>query len=236
MTKIIKDFPLYSVNLEGEIINTKTGCKLKPWVGKNGYLTVSLTNNGYAKKVYIHRLLGEAFISNPEEKPTINHKDGNKRNNKLENLEWASHSENIKHAYSSGLQPYRRKYSKEEYTNLLFTRFFMGESITSISASINQGLTQLSLHLRESAIREEVLDQYERILNSQKNSRAKKAGEKQRKSIHLQMIDMNTKEIKMVFTSLVEATTFLNKKSGGPISNVLAGRTKTAYGYLWVKV
>lgn len=55
------------------------------------------------KMVLLHRVIAEAFIPNPENLPEVNHKDGNKRNNHIENLEWCSHMENMTHAHSNGL-------------------------------------------------------------------------------------------------------------------------------------
>jgi len=69
----------------------------------NGYLGVSLHKNGKSKLVPIHRILAETFIANPNGLRYVNHKDGNKENNALDNLEWCSQSENIIHAYRSGL-------------------------------------------------------------------------------------------------------------------------------------
>ena len=55
------------------------------------------------KYCLVHRLVANAFIPNPENKRCINHKDGNKKNNNINNLEWVSYSENMKHAYRTGL-------------------------------------------------------------------------------------------------------------------------------------
>ena len=61
---------------------------LKPTVLKNGYCQVELSANGVSKKYYVHKLVAEAYISNPLGLPQINHKDENKQNNCVSNLEW----------------------------------------------------------------------------------------------------------------------------------------------------
>lgn len=70
---------------------------------KGGYLGCNLSNNGSVKKVKIHRIVAISFIPNKENKPCVNHIDGNKKNNKLENLEWATYKENSVHASENGL-------------------------------------------------------------------------------------------------------------------------------------
>ena len=77
---------------------------LSPKPGKLGYKTVALHLNGYAKKYLVHRLVAEAFLPNPQDKLYVNHLDGNKANNRVDNLEWATPSENIKHAYDTHLR------------------------------------------------------------------------------------------------------------------------------------
>jgi len=70
----------------------------------NGYYKVSLRRNGETHQYLIHRLVADAFIPNPENKPEINHKDGNKTNNLSNNLEWVTSSENHLHAFTIGLK------------------------------------------------------------------------------------------------------------------------------------
>lgn len=72
------------------------------WVS-NGYKCVSLCNGGDKKFMQVHRLVALNFIPNPESKPQVNHIDGNKHNNHVDNLEWATQDENMSHAVSMGL-------------------------------------------------------------------------------------------------------------------------------------
>lgn len=73
--------------------------------GGGKYLAVSYTANGKQDHYLAHRLVAEAYIPNPENKLEVNHKDGNPSNNNVDNLEWATPSENVKHAYKNGLIP-----------------------------------------------------------------------------------------------------------------------------------
>ena len=76
---------------------------LKPVLTSKGYLTVNLHKVGKVKTFKIHRLLALSFIDNPDNKPQVNHIDGIKTNNRLNNLEWNTSSENTQHAYNNSL-------------------------------------------------------------------------------------------------------------------------------------
>ena len=76
---------------------------------RNGYPSVELSKNGKSKKFTVHRLVATHFLSNEGKAPQVNHIDGNKENNNVNNLEWATASENIKHSIENGLRP---KYHK----------------------------------------------------------------------------------------------------------------------------
>lgn len=81
---------------------------LTPTIGKDpryGYAHLSLTKDGIAKRVWLHRLVAETFIPNPNNLPQVNHKDGNKSNNHIDNLEWCTVAHNLKHAVETGLRP-----------------------------------------------------------------------------------------------------------------------------------
>lgn len=75
---------------------------------KGNYYSISINENGKIKRKFVHRLVASAFIPNPRNKPCINHKDGNKYNNNIENLEWCTIQENTKHAYDNKLQNNKR--------------------------------------------------------------------------------------------------------------------------------
>ena len=105
--KIIKDFENYSVSNFGNIKNNITGKVLKLRINKTGHLTVNVKPNGRyekSKTFKLHREIAIAFIPNPNNLPIINHKDGNKLNNDINNLEWSSVSYNMKHAYDNNLR------------------------------------------------------------------------------------------------------------------------------------
>lgn len=87
--------------LKGKIMN---GTVSPGRNGKDGYLVVNLRKNGKAHVVAIHLLVANAFIANPNNYPTVNHIDGNKYNNNVDNLEWASYAYNNTHALQTGLR------------------------------------------------------------------------------------------------------------------------------------
>lgn len=83
--------------------NVKRKYILKPHKDRRGYLFVNLSHNSKVLCSRVHRLVALAFIPNPLNKKEINHKNGNKLDNRVENLEWATHKENMKHAFSNHL-------------------------------------------------------------------------------------------------------------------------------------
>jgi len=127
MEWIIPEFPNYKINKERVVFSKRKGYreyKNGPWIVEEnwkplkqvldkgvGYYLVSTVNydtegNRTKKNQFIHRLLGKAFIPNPGNKAHINHIDGNKTNNSLDNLEWATEQENTQHAVDTRLMTF----------------------------------------------------------------------------------------------------------------------------------
>jgi hypothetical protein len=99
----IKGFENYEVETSGLVRNKLTNRGLSFSRLKNGYLSIKLYKDGKQFNVLLHRIVAIAFIPNPDNKKTVNHKDSNRSNNSIENLEWLSQSENVIHGYTNGL-------------------------------------------------------------------------------------------------------------------------------------
>lgn len=102
---IWKDIPgyegIYKISSDGKVISAN-GIRGTE-ISKNGYERITLWKKGKGKHYSIHRLVAAAFIPNPNHYDFVNHKDGNKLNNNVDNLEWCNLSQNVQHAYKTGL-------------------------------------------------------------------------------------------------------------------------------------
>lgn len=90
----------YKININGEVLSLLRNIVLKPFKRRHGYKAVKLKGKTFS----VHRLVAEAFIPNPDSKPCVNHKNGIKTDNSIENLEWVTQRENMKHSFIIGKQ------------------------------------------------------------------------------------------------------------------------------------
>ncbi len=109
----------YAISNLGRLKNVKTGKLLVPVKKHNGYLAYHLCQDGKKKSFMAHRLVATYFIPNPENKPCVNHIDGDKENNMVLNLEWCTNQENTVHAQENKL--------KEDNKPILATDLKTGE-------------------------------------------------------------------------------------------------------------
>lgn len=104
--KRVKGFPMYRVSNRGRVISLHSGREkfLVPEIDRDGYARVVLCNNGFYKRYLIHRLVAEHFIECPDnyDELTIDHLDHDKTNNRPDNLEWVTTSENLRRAHKNG--------------------------------------------------------------------------------------------------------------------------------------
>lgn len=115
--KAIEKNPNYEISTFGNVRRASTKKVLSLDLMKTGYYRVRL-RLGLQKgkdRFTVHRLVAETFVPNPENHPCVNHIDGNKTNNRIENLEWCSYSYNNKHAYDTGLKtPYQQRIKEHD--------------------------------------------------------------------------------------------------------------------------
>ena len=124
MMKQIYDYENYMIDENGEVFNNNTKQYLKGSIGENGYRYFRLSKNNHKKMYYAHRLVAEHFIDNPNNLPVVNHIDGNKLNNNINNLEWVTYSENTKHwKDNSNVIRRQTEYYKEDLPNEIWKEF-----------------------------------------------------------------------------------------------------------------
>lgn len=231
--KPIKGFEgKYTIDTMGNVTTVKTGIKRLASINKNtGYYVVTLyeKNKGYPR--YIHRLVAQTFISNPEDKPEVNHINGIKTDNRVDNLEWVTRRENVMHAYDTGLTFQSKNLTQVDLVNALH-RFIKGISLTALAKEYKTGLSRLSINLRAIAKLVGLSVQYEQVLLDQRAIRNTTVNISKRQKI-------NQFDLDGIFIashiSLSAAARALGNKNSGNISNALnpAKSQKAAYGYIW---
>jgi hypothetical protein len=106
----------YLVSNLGNVYNEYTSKHLKPFANNNGYLNIDIFTASDRQRFSVHRMVAMTFLENLDNLPCVNHKDGIKTNNRIENLEWCTHSENSVHAIETGLSSIGESHSNAKLT------------------------------------------------------------------------------------------------------------------------
>ena len=126
-------------NSHGTVMKERRNKLKKVYINERGYCKVSVIINSQSKRVSVHRLVAMAFITNPENKPQVNHIDGIRNNNYVENLEWCTATENVRHAWDNGLNKAKKG---EEVAHTRLTN----EEVIEIKKLYRSGMKIIDIH------------------------------------------------------------------------------------------
>jgi hypothetical protein len=135
-------FGKYTVCSDGVVLGQK-GEILKLATTQDGYVILNTYDHCKQMSYRLHRLIAKLYIPNPNNYPQVNHKDGDKLNNRVENLEWCTQSHNIRHAFDTGLMKSSRGVFREEEVRKIRCRLREGESARSIAISVGVSPTSI---------------------------------------------------------------------------------------------
>lgn len=119
----MKEYKNYLVYEDGKIYSKRFKKFLTPKKNWDGYYRIQIWENNKCKMIGWHRVIAEAFIPNPDNKPYVNHKNGIKTDNRVENLEWVTQKENVNHAWKTGLSKAKKNNPKLSKQIDCYTKF-----------------------------------------------------------------------------------------------------------------
>ncbi len=163
----------YNIHSCGEVYSIKSNSIISKSLSNSGYYQVQLYKNNIPHRFYIHRLVALHFIPLLEEFPNVNHKDGNKLNNDVSNLEWSDKSHNAFHAISLGLRTYSNRLTRQEFLMAL-EEVLQGSSYKKLCEKLPYKVPFLSTKLRKIAKEEGKEKELDDSLYEQKIIRALK--------------------------------------------------------------
>ena len=219
----------YSISDSGEVRKDTTNYVMKLQI-QQGYNHVTIQINGKPKRFRVHRLVAEAFIPNPENKPYVNHIDGNRQNNLVENLEWVTPAENTQHAINTGLMLPTREKAVVQF-------LLSGEKVAEYPSMNEAARATNSLSEKICMCCQLQREQHNGFQWRYKNEcgeKLQKVNDYTTKAKKVAQIDSKTGEIIATYDSMTQAA----KAVGGTqsaITHVIKGdkQTKTHKGYGW---
>lgn len=219
----------YSISNKGEVRNDNTNYLLK-LAKQQGYNQVTLSINKKPKRCRVHRLVAEAFIPNPENKPYVNHIDGIRDNNSVENLEWVTPAENTQHAVKIGLMKPTREKAVIQYS-------MNGEKIAeyiSIAEAARQTNSSVEKIVNCCKLERNSHNNFQWRYKSDNLEQLYKLPERKTKPKKVAQINSKTGEIIAIYDSMCQAAKAVNGTQSA-ITHVIKGdkQTKTHKGFGW---
>lgn len=215
-----------TINDVGTVTNIKTGLRKAYNTNRQGYLSVALCMQGKVKLEKVHRLVAQAFIPNPENKPQVNHKNGDKTDNRVENLEWVTNSENIRHAYENGL-------CSMDYRKVKVTAYTLQGNFIKTYSSITQASNDLGVSAGNIVLCCKGIYKYAKDYIFRYGECEDVIESTIKKGFCVDMCDLDNNTIR-TFKSYYEASklTGIDKSS---IAKCCRGKANKAGGFIWKK-
>lgn len=213
---------IYKVSKDGQVMNVRKNKTIKPWLNIYGYYSVRLHKGGNRRTAFVHRLIAQTFIPNPDNKSEVNHIDGNKLNNDISNLEWVSHRENIIH--SVDILNHQKRAVRCVETGIVY------ESIKAAALAVNGHKTGIA-HASNGKIKTYKGYRWEKI-NTYRKKRPNSHPVifNSRKGRVLQLLKGRIIKVWDSQSDICKVTNFKQPM----LSQALNGVCKTAYGYEWL--
>lgn len=219
----------YSVSDIGEIKNDITNKLLKLSI-QQGYYHVNLSINKKSKRFRVHRLVAEAFIPNPENKPYVNHIDGCRSNNNVNNLEWCTPMENTQHAVKTGLMKPTREKSVIQYDmdgNKIAEYISISEAARQTNSLVEKIVACCQFKRRSH-------NNFQWRYKQDESDKLSKINVRITAPKKVAQINPQTNEIIAIYDSMCQAAKAVNGTQSA-ITHVIKGdkQTKTHKGYGW---
>lgn len=239
--KIITEFPEYQISSTGRIKypirkGKKPYKKRIAYGGKSGdgYKVFEFRNNEYKRKIALHRIIAITFIDNPNGYKIVNHKDGNKTNNSIENLEWCSRSQNTQHAYDNNLISGKREIYQLDKNNKIIKKW---NTIKEAHQTLKLSRTSINAVLsgRNKTAGGFFWCYKENYDSNKKNHTLYDTNKKK-----VVQVDMKTNNIIKVWNNISEAANYISNENNcsekslkSNISQCIRGKRNSCYGFKW---
>jgi len=194
----------------------------------DGYKTFELRNSNGKKKIAIHRLVAQEFVSNKDNYIIVNHKDGDKKNNQFENLEWCSRSQNTQHAYDTDLISGKRKIYQLDINNNIIKEW------NTLKDAYE------TLKLSRTAINAVLSGGYYWCYKEEYDNLKTKITMYDTNKIKIKQLHKVTKELIKIWDSISEVSVFISKENStsvkaikSNISQCVRGKRNSCQGYKW---